>query len=1159
MGGMSSSVARPGPRVESDPAAGGADAVVSSPASSATGLGKPSRPARPGESRREGHEQVGVAVGPGLASPALRAGMGGYRLNPLEIQPAKIHCPPPREDWLSRERLNSWLDRAASGRLGLIVAEAGFGKTTLLADWAMHTRRATAWYRLEPDDRDWLTFIRHLVAGGRELDREFAPATYRLLHSLGPGGPTPGDLTASIAREMAAFGAATPAGLTLIVDDYHVVDGDPDTDPIMRALLDRTGPGFSMVIATRSMPRLSVGRLRARGGVMTIDGESLCFDMDETSRLFRDAYRRPLEDDVVSDLHDRTEGWPALLTLVRTGLDDRESADPRALVAGMDASRGDLYEFLAEEVMGSMPPELQHFLTRVSVLMAVDVESAMLVDDRPADAIAAAIRESERLGLLSRPDRESPHRFHHLVREFLASRLEAEIGDAEVKVLHRSIADRLRGKDWYGAAWHYLMGGDADKCASVVDGALDEIIASGQFQQVRRFLAGDAGDPNRTVALILRSRVELGHGNTVLAEDLATSAVGKAGQGELRGIALLSLISATSTVGLDDKAVALASEALVAHLTPSQRDIALGSVLIRGASVDGDLNIVSQELRRLASSQEAAGETRYAGITRQNLATVLVWLGRSEDAHREASRAETLLGGLANPSYERAGATALRAVAKAQLGKLADARAIVAAAGALDHLARQELATESARLELEFGSLDNATAAIAVIDEHAVSPGWLGIKNLLHGQAALRRNDQLRALDAAAALEVRPSLDAAGAFRSQLVYARAALALDHRDRRQRAQAVLLTGSAHRSRPTEMIGRMLVAMAGGEESLNEAVLQTRGEDSWIWSLIAEEIADRLAELTAAGRAAVRDEAARRRERWSSALRLTIARTNEKSGLAAAMLADIGDPEDAAFLHGAALTSKALRPAAARIIQRVAPEVRVLDLGVVDVRLGTTSVKRKLRRSVLALLCFLSSRPHMASSRDEALEALWPDLAPTAGSNSMHQAIYFLRRVFEPNFREGMSADYIQFDGDVIALNGAMVRTASARCWELVQRGVPTDRANAEELVSIYSGKFALDFAYEDWASDYRDSLHAGVLSVIERDVKRSRVEGDMERTIRLAQAILAIDPTADSVELELVLAYRASGRRAAAAEQYAHYSAFVREELGSTVPALDDLA
>ena len=366
---------------------------------------------------------------------------GGFPMNPLPVQPAKIHRPPRRDDTLSRERLNTWLDKAAAARLGLIVAEAGFGKTTLLADWAGLTRRHTAWYRLEPDDRDWLTFIRHLVAGGRELDPDFAPDTFRMLLSLGPGGPTPKDLAVSIARETAEFGIASSRGLTLILDDYHVVDGCAETEPIVRALLDRTAPGFSVIIATRSKPTLPMGRIRARGGVMTIAGADLCFDVDETTRLFRDAYHHPLEEEVVSDLHDRTDGWAALLTLVRTSLEEQD--DPRTLVEHLDASRGDLHDFLAEEVLANLPAELQHFLTRVAILTAVDVEMAMLVDERSADAVAASIRESDRLGLLSRPDRESPHRFHPLVRDFLVARLTAEIGEAAVRELHRHVAERV--------------------------------------------------------------------------------------------------------------------------------------------------------------------------------------------------------------------------------------------------------------------------------------------------------------------------------------------------------------------------------------------------------------------------------------------------------------------------------------------------------------------------------------------------------------------------------------------------------------------------------------------------------------------------------------------------------------------------------------------
>ncbi len=347
-------------------------------------------------------------------------------MNPLPVQPAKIHCPLQRDDTLSRPRLNSWLEQAAAGRLGLIVAEAGFGKTTLLGDWARHTRRMTAWYRLEEDDRDWLTFVRHLVASGRELKPDFAPTTFAMLLALGTGGPTQKDLVLSIAREMAELGTRSERGVTLIIDDYHLVDGFDETEPIVRALLDRTGPGFSVILASRSKPSLAVGRLRARSGVMALSGQDLRFDVAETSSLFRDAYRHPLDQDLVSDLCERTEGWPALLTLVNARLAERQ--DPRDFVAHLRASAGDMYDFLAEELFASLSPTLTWFLMRVSILMEVDPSAAALVTDRSPETDAASIREAERLGLLSRPDHASPHRFHPLVQAFLNSRLAEEIG-----------------------------------------------------------------------------------------------------------------------------------------------------------------------------------------------------------------------------------------------------------------------------------------------------------------------------------------------------------------------------------------------------------------------------------------------------------------------------------------------------------------------------------------------------------------------------------------------------------------------------------------------------------------------------------------------------------------------------------------------------------
>ncbi len=218
----------------------------------------------------------------------------------------------------------------------------------------------------------------------------------------------------------------------------------PETDAILRSLIERTGSGFSIVIASRAAPKVPLGRLRARGGLSRIEGEDLCFDVPETDRLFREAYNRPLEPDIVAELIKRTEGWAALLTLVRTSLEDKDAPEARALVAQLSATHGDLYDFLAEEVLETLSPSQQRFLTRVSVLVSVDAETGSLVDGRPPAELAPVIAEAETLGLLTRPDRESPHRFHPLVRDFLVARLREEVGDARVREMHAMVAEASR-------------------------------------------------------------------------------------------------------------------------------------------------------------------------------------------------------------------------------------------------------------------------------------------------------------------------------------------------------------------------------------------------------------------------------------------------------------------------------------------------------------------------------------------------------------------------------------------------------------------------------------------------------------------------------------------------------------------------------------------
>jgi hypothetical protein len=131
-------------------------------------------------------------------------------MNGYPIQPAKVQRPTLRDETLARDRLLDWLAAKIHQRVILVLADAGYGKTTLLADFSRRTRLRTLWYRLDEDDRDWISFLSHLVAAGREHDATFAPTTGALLSDLAMGGPTRDAATQVFLRELPSITGRAP-------------------------------------------------------------------------------------------------------------------------------------------------------------------------------------------------------------------------------------------------------------------------------------------------------------------------------------------------------------------------------------------------------------------------------------------------------------------------------------------------------------------------------------------------------------------------------------------------------------------------------------------------------------------------------------------------------------------------------------------------------------------------------------------------------------------------------------------------------------------------------------------------------------------------------------------------------------------------------------
>ena len=294
----------------------------------------------------------------------------------------------------------------------------------------------------------------------------------------GVAGPARDAVLDAYLRELPAI---AEHGVVLILDDFHLVDEAPDAKAIVRELVSRAPERVSIVIASRRPPSVPIARLRAAGEVAELRTDDLRFDADETARLFSETYGRSLEPDVLRDLSARTEGWAASLQLVQAALRDRSPLEIRRFVRNLSGADQELYDYLAEEVIGDLPDDLQQFLMRTSILQVVTPELAAVVTSLPAADVRRLTTQAERYSLLSRRGSvQRDHlRYHPLVRDFLEDRLERESGGRDaIAVLHRTVAEASEAGDWRTACYHYSLIGDTAAIGRTIDGAVEEIIAS---------------------------------------------------------------------------------------------------------------------------------------------------------------------------------------------------------------------------------------------------------------------------------------------------------------------------------------------------------------------------------------------------------------------------------------------------------------------------------------------------------------------------------------------------------------------------------------------------------------------------------------------------------------------------------------------------------
>jgi len=1086
-----------------------------------------------------------------------RTGSGGVDGYP--VQPSKVQCPPLREDTLARSRLLDWLAAKVHHRIVFVVAEAGYGKTTLLADFSRRTRLRTLWYRLDHHDRDWVAFLSHLVAAGREYDPAFAEATYALLHGSGAASPTREKVTAAFIRDVIALGAD---GAVFVFDDYHSVDEAPDVKSIVGELVAHAPERVTFVFSSRRQPSVRVARFRALGEVAELSTDDLRFSEPETEQLFRETYGRPLDRDVLGDLSLRTEGWAASLQLVQAALRDRNAGEVRTFIRSLSGAEGDLYDYLAEEVIGDLPDDLQAFLMKVSVLETVDPRLAASAGGVDAGAAAEYLAAAERIGVLGRRGRaaDSTRGFHPLVRDFLRVRLAREAGEASITAAHLRIARASEEHDWNTACFHYAAAGQPEEIHRVLRGSLRLIIGTGQFQRAAAYLDRHqlrGFDPELEA---IRGRAEFSAGRR--AEGLAR--IERAAKmAPNSDIVLANLLTMTTTVGDLQRSNEVATKIGQRSDDPVFVSIAEATSQLLQTSIDGNLSTFVRDLLVMAAGQHESGLIHYEGISLHNAAAALRAQGDAEGSLELATRALELLR-LNSRSDEVAAARQNIIWALAHLGRWTEAEVeIRSLLGELDPVSAPEALTELAISYLWYGPEAEAQALLDTARTLVASrPDIVRTWRASTMELAIRHSD----FDAARAIVADLHSDELSNEMGFSAHCRAieaylAVAESKPDAPRMVEEARAVADSQDASFWSRYCAVLAVVGADPGDYPAGMMRAVVDHPVYLSILADLVADRLWEAGEPLLQLISAEATLRPERWRPALRCIAYGDSPARWNAGRLLDEMGGQEDVGRLRALAKSAKG-RPAdrglGRRLARKLAPPVFIEDQGRVAVRVGDGVVAgHEIRRKVLALLCFLVSRRGFSATRDEVLEALWPDLEPSVALNSLNQTVYFLRRVFEPEFRDDLSPGYLQHDSNVLWLDTELVSARSSWCWELV-RGATTSWSPSavEALASNYLGKFALDFAYEEWAIAFRDSLHAAYLQVIETAVARDMETGAFDRAIDLARRALTADPDAEQIEISLLRLYRLSGAHSAAAEQYSHYANAIRREIGVEPPAIE---
>lgn len=398
----------------------------------------------------------------------------------------KFYKPPALSTVVNRQHLLEKLELGLEqgGRLTLVSAPAGYGKTTLLGEWIRGSNLTVAWLSLDEGDNDPARFLVYLISALRKIIPDCGEKSLAI-QATSPG-QNPAFLLTPLVNDMANH----PSPFLVVLDDYHLINNQT-VHASLTFLLENAPPQAHFVITTRADPLLPIPRLRGRGQVTEIRQSDLRFSENEAAQFLRTLTGLSLGRENIAALNSRTEGWAAGLRMAAASLQDHP--DVSTFIADFTGSNRYILDYLIEEVLDAQPEAIQGFLLHTSILEQLCASLCDAVTDQLVELpeSSQSILESlERRNLFIFPLDENRewYRYHRLFADLLKQRLSSSHAEIELELHHRaSVWYEQNGFNEF-AIDHALLTGDEQRAALLIEGSAESTLMKSQVTTLNEWL-----------------------------------------------------------------------------------------------------------------------------------------------------------------------------------------------------------------------------------------------------------------------------------------------------------------------------------------------------------------------------------------------------------------------------------------------------------------------------------------------------------------------------------------------------------------------------------------------------------------------------------------------------------------------------------------------